>query len=243
MESPHKPGQSGVFCTRSAYSSGDRARRLPFPKPWPESVSALAGAYEFFTPAVLHLQGRLVEAAWIDMLHQAPGMALYFAKFDQPLFSGLETADGSPDWNHVLFAVRGEYFSHVVRFLANCVIRDAVTGEVRCYFPQEVAVLDPFAMTRSRIVTSMTPKVSVASFGVTTSKWRYGISPASDLNTMKPRGARAPSRGTAAAYAAAFAAGKNPVQESVRDLWKYILKSRNLKLRNSSQTIEDAPLD
>ena len=226
------PTPYGVKQITPAYAAvaGGRAPRQPLPCSPLANGSDLAAEYEFFTPALLHLYGRVVEAAWADVVHAHPGLVYYFVKFDLPLFSGLQSESGSVDWNHVLFGVRRAYYPHVLRHLANCVMFDPVEKIVLRYFPQDVRLLDPFRLRRDRIVTTETPVLSITGFGVTGPDWKIGFVPPADLKAGKPTAYRVRSSGRSREYAAAVVAGENPLRQTVKDSWKYALDRWQMKL-------------
>lgn len=217
----------------------DRAPRRPLPLGSARQMSELP-QFAFFTPALLHLYGKIPEHAWVQLIHENPGLHLYYHRFDQPPFAGLlHAGTGEASWNHAICAVEAVFFAALLRALANTVVRE-IEGPVIRYFPQELRLLDPVAVQSSRLILEATPIVSVTGFAVDSTAGRVVFLNPESPRLGRPTAWRLPPSADTRAYAAALTEHNNPLAHGVQDAWRSVLQRTNLRLR-PGQRLEDFP--
>jgi len=171
--------------------------------------------YVFFTPASLYLHGYFCDAPLIDFVWEMGGdVRLYHRRFNRPIFRGLETRDGDKDWNHVLWAIKREFWANFNDFLISTVLsfREATPPHLSMFAEQEVTILDPLAVDRTVLYRADLPMLVVSAFCVNGSLGRTSFVEGKSALMDPPQLAQWPADGEVLAYADALFRGKgNPV--------------------------------
>lgn len=142
-----------------------------------KNLQGHASEYAFFTPAILYLYGRFRDAPLADFVYMAcPDAKFYFKRFDRPVFRGLEArSNGNPDWNHVLWAIRGEHWKLFSDWMVSVTLTYSDTGSVAGIGEQRFTVIDPLAAAHSSVWHGGLPRIEVSAFGLNGDKVRVGL--------------------------------------------------------------------
>jgi len=128
--------------------------------------------FVFWSPAVLYLLGGLTDVVLTDFMQSyGQDVQIFHHRFRVPLFRGLETMDGNPDWNHVLWAVEREHWEPLLDFLCSASLVDRHNGLFFSYAMQEVDVCDPLFIERNAFLANVVPVLTVPMMCVKTNRW------------------------------------------------------------------------
>lgn len=209
MDGEQPVDQSPIFLGPPVDARGV-IRKRPLPIGHAESLRAMAADFTFFTPAALYLHGKFGDAPLIDyMAELGEDVPLYYHRFDRPVFAGLETASGDADWNHVLWAVRREYWRSLLDFICSLTIAVCAERSTYRYGQQLFAIVDPIAADRSPIVHVRAERALVSTFGIYSNRYLAAFQPGPGLGPPRLRFADPDPADRAAARA--YFAGKNPL--------------------------------
>lgn len=123
--------------------------------------------YRFFNPAVPYLLGGFREVYWCEwMLELGHDVPLYFHRFEQQVFEGLESRTGDTGWNFGLMAVREEHWELLVDFFCELTVTMRTTQSAVRYGLQELTILDPIAMDRRKVFVGEQTLATIGAFGL-----------------------------------------------------------------------------
>lgn len=140
--------------------------------------------YVWYSPAPLYLWGRFSESNLADAV-QRHDLKIFWYKFDQPIFSGLQLP-GDNSWNHALWAAREDQWNILVDAILETVQFDIPQSRLYQYALQKFSIYDPLAVDAQKLVTAKTPRVPVNVFAVLTNERQYAF------DTRKPDLPQAP---------------------------------------------------
>lgn len=166
--------------------------------------------YKFFSPAIPYLWGGFREAYWCDwMMGLGHDVALFFHRFEQPIFEGFTSPVGDPGWNHGLMACRAEDFDKLVDFFCELTVTMRAAKAALRYGLQEVLVLDPLAMDRRKVFVGDQKLTLLNVFGL------YGSHAVAyveqPLQLARPRAAFREGDESMRTFAAAYFKERNPL--------------------------------
>jgi hypothetical protein len=206
-----KPAKEGTRWVGPPVDANGRVVKHPFGVGNAESLAALAGAFAFFTPALLYLYGGFRDGMLIDFMEGlGRDVPIYYRRFGRPLFARLEASDGSPDWNHALWAVHRDDYEPLAAFLLDSVLKDSVRRRVIRYAEQELEVADPVALDRRSVVDSL-PTVAVQVWAVNASHGIAALRRPAGQPAALPALAFLPPAREVVVYAEALYKDRNPV--------------------------------
>jgi len=173
---------------------------LPGPR---RPLAAYAAEYALFTPAPLYLYAGFRDAPLADLMAERPGLRFYWARYDRPLFAGLEApSNGDAGWNYGVWAVAPEHWQAVSDWLVSLALV-AADGSVFRVGEQRLSVTEPQPEG-----DGPPPRVPVVAFGLDGDRFRAYFA---DGDDGPPRLVFAPPSPAARAFATAWRAGANPL--------------------------------
>lgn len=125
--------------------------------------------YAFFSIAIPYLRGRFTERILVDLI-ETTGQPVHFlhAKFDKPIFIGLDLPNGDKDWNHVLWAVEHAFWGPLVDQMCAATVKDRSRKFLATYPMQELTIIDPLFADKAVIYPAELPVLKIGCFGLKT---------------------------------------------------------------------------
>lgn len=173
-------------------------------------LAELLPEYAFFTPALLYLKGGFRDTPLADFSHQT-GCVYYYKKFARPIFQGLESDTGDPDWNFVLWACSRSLWPALANFLVSLTLVDPERRNVVGVGEQAMAVADPLLADSNSLVTGVRSLIPVTGFGVNGNCGRWALQPPRQPLIEKPVLLTAGPDPEMILFARALRLGANPV--------------------------------
>lgn len=206
-----------------------RIRKYPLPLGNAESLMVMREEFTFFTPAILYLYGRFVDAPLFDcMFELGRDIKLYYHKFDWALFDGLVArSNGNSDWNHALWAVRPDDWDELANFV--CSLAWSLRDEkmVFNFGQQDLTIVDPLALERAGYYHPGLPLLPLTAFGLSGNRFRAGLEVPLDPLLARPRLTVLPPTEEMVEYARCYFGGVNPV--TARDIQRHLRRVAEAK--------------
>jgi hypothetical protein len=201
MDEPLRPEYEGVQFKGPATDSVGRIKKHALNIGAAKRLCELEGEYVFFTPAVLYLYARFIDAPLIDyIVAMGEDVPLYYYVAPQAIFSGLETPSGDRAWNHALWAVARPYWQSLHDWIGSLILIYQDTRTVFGIGSKEFVVPDPLSPLWT---------IPVTTFGINGADYRLGFA-ADALSGLLVLG-RYPGDPTMRVYTEALYSGENPV--------------------------------
>lgn len=138
----------GLFQT--SRMSGEKAPKFEMRFGQSERLGDFIGRYQFFSPALLYLYGRFTDEPFIQYMAEKNGnLKLMYRKFRHSLFRDMDTPDGDPDWNYVLWAVERDHWPDLERFLVSVMFFDHHDRWMMKVGSMDVSIIDPLGADRN----------------------------------------------------------------------------------------------
>lgn len=207
----HEPvSQSPVFLGPPVDSRG-LIVKAKLPVGAARTLHELERDYHFFTLAAPYLHGGFSDAFLIDYMYAlGANVPIYYHKFNAVVFRGLETPEGDPSWNHVLFAVPCEFWSSLLDFICSLTVAMRHLGAMTRYGEQRLYIPDPLDADTAIVVQPGAALIRVSAFGLYGNRMRAIFTRGATL--YEPHRLRFQAADSAdIEYARAYFEGQNPL--------------------------------
>lgn len=176
MGDPLKPSQEGMTESESVLDENGFIDKYELKTGAARSLAELLGDWAFFTPAALYLHGRFRDAPLADFIYMvAPDCRFYYKKFRHQIFRGLETRNGDPDWNFVLWAVERRHMEQFAAWMVSLTLTYADDKSVAGVGEQQFQIVDPLAAERAAMWHPGVGTIPVTTFGLNGSRFKAGF--------------------------------------------------------------------
>jgi len=177
-----------------------------------EGLYRFTDQVRFFTPALLYLHGRFTDEPLVQFCdEQDIDLQLMHRRFEQPIFQGLHTPDGDPDWNYVLWGVVDEHYERLENYMLSITLTDANSGWVSRVGAADLEIVDPLWLDRNRLITPTAPRIPAVAWGVDSTAGALSLeAPPGEVYEL-PRLKRHPPQPETLAFAEALRTGRNPL--------------------------------
>jgi len=216
-----QPAQEGLVSGDTVLDANGVLQKYELRLGKAKSLCELAADFVFFTPAVLYLKGRFIDAPLADFVYMmAPDCKFYFKKFGRPVFRGLTAPNGDVDWNFVLWAIPKHHWEAFSAWMVGITLTYADTKEVAGIGEQRFEVVDPLAADRASVWHSGLPHLPVAAFGINGSRFKAGFVLGENVLMDPPRLTMFSPEGDMKVFADALYGGNNPLDARAYHKWK-----------------------
>jgi hypothetical protein len=174
------------------------------------TLAEQAADWHYFSHGALFTHGGLTfphEDPVADWFVQQPsGVVVIRQPFKKRVFNGLTSLAGPLTWNHMIMAVRHEYWQSLWEFLGGVVTFDDTKSRYCQVFSGDIDIIDPVFLERHSFLHSEPPMVKVTVFCVDATDGRWEVRPPFTPGAM-PCFVRLPARPEVTEIGRAVAAG------------------------------------